>query len=85
MAERERIKKRAMIAEELEISFEMQLRYLDLVIEEAKETAARAEQQHMQGDKMMTHYGQLLLEEGQEALKANQKLLAEYVKVMCEN
>ena len=31
-----------MIAEELSISFEMQLKYLDLVIEEAKETAARA-------------------------------------------
>ena len=29
-------------------NFEMQLKYLDLVIEEAKETAARAEQQKTQ-------------------------------------
>lgn len=62
----------------------MQLRYLDLVIEEAKETAVRAENQRIQNQEIIAAYGQQLKIEGKEARKASQQLLAEYVKVICD-
>lgn len=42
----------------------MQLRYLDLIIEEAKQTAARAEQNRSQNEKLIANYGLYLKQEG---------------------
>ena len=53
MGEKEKIREKTALVEELHLGFEMELKYVDLVIEEIKETAVRAEQQKGQSEKLI--------------------------------
>ena len=84
IAQKEKIRRRLAATQELQLNFAMQLRYLELVVEEAKETAARAEQQAYECEGLVLGYTKRVQLEAQEAGKSGKKLLGDYVRVVCQ-